>query len=98
MLKRILVGIIDASLLRNTMQFYAGVDNKQARRRYIRRLLIHGARATVARVRSGQMKNAWLSGLLSRRHFNVATVALANKTARVAWAVMSTEQAYRRAA
>jgi hypothetical protein len=65
---------------------------------YIRRLLIHGARATVARVRSGQMKNAWLSGLLSRRHFNVATVALANKTARVAWAVMSTEQAYRRAA
>jgi hypothetical protein len=63
-----------------------------------RRLLIHGARATVARVRSGQMKSAWLSGLLSRRHFNVATVALANKTARVAWAVMSTEQAYRRAA
>jgi transposase len=65
---------------------------------YIRRLLIHGARATVARVRSGQMKNAWLSGLLGRRHFNVATVALANKTARVAWAVMSTEQTYRRAA
>jgi hypothetical protein len=53
---------------------------------YIRRLLIHGARATVARVRSGQMKSAWLSGLLGRRHFNVATVALANKTARVAWA------------
>jgi len=65
---------------------------------YIRRLLIHGARATVARVRSGQTKNAWLSGLLGRRHFNVATVALANKTARVAWAVMSTEQTYRRAA
>ena len=65
---------------------------------YIRRLLIHGARATVARVRSGQMKSAWLSGLLGRRHFNVATVALANKTARVAWAVMSTEQTYRRAA
>jgi transposase len=38
------------------------------------------------------------SGLLGRRHFNVATVALANKTARVAWAVMSTEQTYRRAA
>ncbi|HEY4806936.1 MAG TPA: transposase [Roseiarcus sp.] len=65
---------------------------------YIRRLLIHGAQATVARVRSGQMKSAWLSGLLSRRHFNAATVALANKTARVAWAVMSTEQAYRRTA
>jgi hypothetical protein len=39
-----------------------------------RRLLIHGARATVARVRSGQMKSAWLSGLLSRRHFNVAKI------------------------
>ena len=64
---------------------------------YIRRLLIHGARATVARVRSGQIKSAWLSGLLSRQHFNVATVALANKTARVAWAVMSTEQAFAKA-
>ena len=64
---------------------------------YVRRLLIHGARATVARVRGGQAQSAWISGLLDRRHFNVATVALANKTARIAWAVMSTEQGYRAA-
>lgn len=64
---------------------------------YVRRLLIHGARATVARVRGGQAQSAWISGLLGRRHFNVATVALANKTARIAWAVMSTEQGYRAA-
>jgi len=65
---------------------------------YVRRLLIHGARATVARVRGGQVQSAWISGLLGRRHFNVATVALANKTARIAWAVMSTGQGYRAAA
>jgi transposase len=65
---------------------------------YVRRLLIHGARATVARVRGGQVQSAWISGLLGRRHFNVATVALANKTARIAWAVMSTGEGYRAAA
>jgi transposase len=48
---------------------------------YVRRLLIHGARAVVQRVRAGQVKGAWIAGLLARRPFNVATVALANKTA-----------------
>jgi len=61
---------------------------------YLRRLLVHGARATVARVRTGQVKSAWVSGLLNRRHFNVATVALASKVARVAWAVMASGQAF----
>jgi transposase len=55
---------------------------------YLRKLLIHGARAAVHRVRSHQVPSAWSAGLLARRHFNIATVALANKTARIAWAVM----------
>lgn len=64
---------------------------------YVRKLLIHGARATVHNIRSGRVKGAWVAGLLARRHFNVATVALANKTARIAWAVMTTGQSYRAA-
>ena len=52
---------------------------------YLRKLLIHGARAAVHRVRSHQVPSAWIAGLLARRHFNIATVALANKTARIAW-------------
>ncbi len=65
---------------------------------YVRKLLIHGARAAVHNVRSGRVKGAWVAGLLTRRHFNIATVALANKTARIAWAVMTTGQSYRAAA
>jgi transposase len=62
--------------------------------RYLRKLLIHGARAAVYRVRSNQTTGRWITGLLARRHFNVATVALANKTARIAWAVMANADTY----
>jgi transposase len=65
---------------------------------YLRKLLIHGARAAVHRVRSHQVPGAWITGLLARRPFNVATVALANKTARIAWAVMTNGSTYRAAA
>ena len=65
---------------------------------YLRKLLIHGARAAVHRVRSHQVPGAWIAGLLARRPFNVATVALANKTARIAWAVMTNGSTYRAAA
>lgn len=39
--------------------------------------------------------SAWLSQLTSRMHSNVAAVALANKMARVAWAVLAKSEAYR---
>jgi transposase len=62
---------------------------------YLRRLLIHGARAIVGwRKRSARTTDRWISGLLNRRPMNVATVALANKSARVAWAVMKYEVEY----
>ena len=50
------------------------------------------------RVRSHQVPGAWIAGLLARRHFNIATVALANKTARIAWAVMHRQEDYQRMA
>jgi transposase len=56
---------------------------------YIRRLMIHGARAVVGwRKRRPLSRDPWLGGLLARRPMNVATVAFANKSARVAWALM----------
>jgi len=38
--------------------------------------------------------SAWLTQLTSRTHYNVAGVALANKLARIAWAVLTTGEAY----
>lgn len=62
---------------------------------YIRQLLIHGARSVVAwRRRSTTVKDVWLAGLLLRRPFNVATVAQANKNARIVWALMTTGNNY----
>ena len=62
---------------------------------YLRRLLVHGARAVVGwRKRSTMPTDQWIGGLLQRRPVNVATVALANKSARIAWALMSRGTTY----
>jgi len=56
---------------------------------YLRRLLVHGARAVVRmRSRKGAPPFPWLDGLLERRPRNMATVALANKNARMIWALL----------
>jgi transposase len=60
---------------------------------YLRRLLVHGARAVM---RWHGKTSPWLAGLLTRRPFNVAVVALANKLARIAWAVMVRGEDYRK--
>lgn len=65
---------------------------------YLRRLLIHGARAIVGwRKRRPVATDRWLNGLLARRPVNVATVAMANKTARIAWAILNQGTNYNRA-
>jgi transposase len=57
---------------------------------YLRTLLIHGARAVLGRVGTKQdPRSRWLKKLRERRHPNVAAVALANKNARIAWALLS---------
>lgn len=57
--------------------------------RYLRMLLIHGARAALPSLaKSDTPLGRWLRALLERVHRNVATVALANKLARIAWAVL----------
>jgi transposase len=66
---------------------------------YLRRLLVHAARALKrsAKTRDDRL-GAWLRGLEARAHANVATVALAAKLARWSWAVLARNQAFRPAA
>ncbi|MGQ0653750.1 MAG: IS110 family transposase [Betaproteobacteria bacterium] len=61
---------------------------------YVRTLLVHGARSVIARRRRTQSLSPWLKGLLERRPFNVAVVALANKMARTAWALAAHGRTY----
>jgi transposase len=64
---------------------------------YLRTLLIHGARATIRHVeRKPGPVDGWLGNLLARRHKNIATVALAAKNARIAWALLAHERGYQR--
>ena len=60
---------------------------------YIRKLMVEGARAAFARLnRSQHSFGPWMDNLQSGKHSNVAVVALANKMARIAWAVLTTGQ------
>jgi transposase len=62
---------------------------------YLRTLLIHGARSVLWRVKkkTGDSKG-WLARLAARRNPNVAAVALANKNARIAWALLAHGRTY----
>jgi transposase len=62
---------------------------------YLRTMLIQGARAVIRFVaRRSDTQAVWLQRLMQRRHKNVAIVALANKIARMAWAVLTRRTAY----
>lgn len=66
---------------------------------YLRTLLIHGARAVLRVVdRKTDARSRWLQGVKARRGMNCASVAQANKTARVAWALLAKGDRYRHAA
>lgn len=63
---------------------------------YVRKLLIQGARSAVKNCeRKTDMKNKWIADKKQRCGFNKAAVALANKNARIIWAVMVTGECYR---
>jgi len=63
---------------------------------YLRSLLVHGARAVMqCRKKQSSGLSAWLGKLVSRVHCNVAVVALANKLARMAWALLAKGETYR---
>ncbi len=56
---------------------------------YLRCLLVHGARSTIHAAKTKEDRlSQWVTGLARRRHPNVAAVAMANKTVRMAWAMI----------
>jgi len=64
--------------------------------RYLRKILIHGARSVVFRSRRERIAmGEWMNTLETRSSRNVLIVAMANKLARIAWAVLSSGQDYR---
>ena len=62
---------------------------------YLRRILIVGAIAVLRRALQNPGKYPWLTQLLARRPFKVVAVALANKMARTAWALLAHGGTYR---
>jgi transposase len=63
--------------------------------RYLRRLLVVGAHAVLRRAKQSPQNYPWPAQLLARRPFKVVAIALANKMARVAWALLARGSTYR---
>ena len=63
--------------------------------RYLRQLLVVAATGMIRQVRAHPDKNPWFAGLLQRMPPKQAAVALANKMARIAWAVLVRRTPYR---
>jgi transposase len=61
----------------------------------LRRLLVLGATSLVHYARRKPEKAVWINALLARRPARVVAVAVANKLARIAWAVLSREEDFR---
>jgi transposase len=62
---------------------------------YLRTLLIHGARSVIYALKRKRPTTGWLANLLARRDKNIVTVALANKNARIIWALLAQDREFR---
>jgi len=62
--------------------------------RYLRRILVVGAVSVLRRAKLNPEKYPWLTQLLARRPFKVVAIALANKMARIAWALLANGSHY----
>jgi len=107
----IAAAVPDASLFRSGRQFAAWLGltprahssgGKERQRGiskqgdgYIRRLLVVGATAVIRVARPENPGRQWASALLARKPARVVSVALANKTARIAWALLVRNESYR---
>ena len=63
--------------------------------RYLRRLLVIGATAVVRHARQHPQKHPWIMRLLAKKPAKLVAVAVANKMARIAWAIMAKGGYYR---
>ncbi|MEQ1837288.1 MAG: transposase, partial [Candidatus Nitrotoga sp.] len=62
---------------------------------YLRTLMIHGARAVIRFAENKAEQDSWLHKVMARRNKNVAAVALANKNARIVWALLAHDRTFR---
>ncbi len=68
----------------------------KAGNRYLRQLLVVGALSVIRRAKQlGYTCHPWLVRLMERRSVKIAAIALANKIARIAWAMMARNESYR---
>jgi len=81
------LGLVPRQITTGGRPRLAGISKRG--NKYLRKLLIHGARSVLpSLVVSATALGRWLRGLLTRVHKNAAVVALANKLARIAWALL----------
>jgi transposase len=87
------LGIVPKQHSSGDKPVYLGISKRG--NRHIRTLLIHGARAVLKNCSDKTDKvSLWLQALIERRGFNKAAVALANKNARILWAMATKGEAY----
>ena len=87
------LGVVPRQHSSGDKQVYLGISKRG--NRYIRTLLIHGARSVLKNCSQKEDKlSLWLQALIERRGFNKAAVALANKNARILWAMATQEKDY----
>jgi len=87
------LGVVPKQHSSGGKQVYLGISKRG--NRYIRTMLIHGARAVLKNIKDKTDKlSLWLKSLIERRGFNKAAVALANKNARILWAMASKNKDY----
>lgn len=65
---------------------------------YLQKLLVVGATAVMRMARKDAARQPWVAQLLERKPVKIATVGLANKTVRLAWAAMARKEIYAAAA
>ena len=90
------IGLVPRQHSSGAKQTLLGISKRGDR--YLRSVLVHGARAVVARAAKKQDRlSQWINRIRAERGFNKATVALANKMARIGWAVVANNTVYRAA-
>ena len=62
---------------------------------YLRTLMTHGARSVIRVAEKKAEPGSWMRKLIDRRNKNVAAVALANKNARIVWALLAHDRTFR---
>jgi len=91
------LGLVPRQYSSGGKERFGGISKRGSRS--VRTLLIHGARAVVQRAeRRTDTQGRWLWALKCRKGTNVAAAALANKNARVVWALLARDDVYRRPA